>query len=212
MDLELSGKRALAVLGAPLASGMTSNDLGGVTRDADKRAGRSAGKSENQPRGGALGWRLRDCDDDSGLEHLQSRQPKPCPLIDCQTPSSSRPAGDRVSSLRQSRRAVGRPAQSVSLHRSDGSLVPVDQHSLSVVDLVHALVDGASRPLSAAPVALVVYGTNLIAATLVLALHWHYATARDDSSALNCLHASSVSRIGGFSDRRVPTRSLCCSR
>ena len=27
------------------------------------------------------------------------------------------------------------------------------------------------------PVALVVYGTNLVAATLVLALHWHYATA-----------------------------------
>ena len=60
--------------------------------------------------------------------------------------------------------------------------------------------------------ALVVYGTNLIAATLVLALHCTMRPPADDSSAPNCLHASLASRIGGFWDRPAPTRSPCCCR
>ena len=59
MDLELSGKRASSrKRHRGTRRDLRSNDLVGVTRDADKRAGRSAGKSENQPRGGALGWRF----------------------------------------------------------------------------------------------------------------------------------------------------------
>ena len=47
-------------------------------------------------------------------------------------------------------------------------------------------------------VALVVYGTNLIAATLVLALHWHYATAEG-----RLVRTQLPPRVIGLAHRRI---------